>query len=105
MAGTQLSTVDLLGPGFALLAAPDGEAWCRAAATAVGDLGIPLSTHRVAGSGPVADLTGRFAATYGLSPAGAVLLRPDGVIAWRGDQPTPTARADLHTVLTAILDR
>jgi hypothetical protein len=103
--GTQASTVDLVGPGFAVLAAPDGAAWCRAAAEAAGDLGIPLSVHHVAAAGPVVDTTGRFAATYGLSPAGAVLVRPDGVIAWRGGQPTPTAREELHTVLTAILDR
>lgn len=103
--GTPASTVDLVGPGFTLLAAPGGEAWCRAATEAAGDLGIVLSAHRVAGSGPVTDPTARFAATYGLSPAGAVLLRPDGVIAWRGDQPTQSAREELHAVLTTILDR
>jgi 2-polyprenyl-6-methoxyphenol hydroxylase-like FAD-dependent oxidoreductase len=103
--GMPASTVDLVGPGFTLLAAPDGEAWRRAAAEAADDLGIPLSAHRVAGSGPVTDPTGQFAATYGLSSAGAVLLRPDGVIAWRGDQPTPTAGEELHAVLTTILDR
>nr|AXL05778.1 hypothetical protein [uncultured bacterium]AXL05807.1 hypothetical protein [uncultured bacterium] len=103
--GSPRSTVDLVGPGFALLAAPDGEAWCRAATEAAGDLGVPLTAHHVAGSGPVVDPTGRFAATYGLPRTGAVLLRPDGVIAWRGDQPPPTAREDLHTVLAAILDR
>jgi 2-polyprenyl-6-methoxyphenol hydroxylase-like FAD-dependent oxidoreductase len=91
--GTPVSTVDLVGPGFTLLAAPDGEIWCQAA---TGDLGVPLSAHHI-----TAD---RFAETYGLSPAGAALLRPDGVIAWRGDQPTPTAREELHTVLITILD-
>ena len=101
--GVPMSTVDLVGPGFAMLAAQDGEAWCRAAVEAAGDLGIPLSAHHI--GGPVLDPTGRFAETYGLSPTGAVLLRPDGVIAWRGDQPTPAAREELHTVLAAVLDR
>lgn len=103
--GVPASTVDLVGRGFTLLAAPDGEAWRRAAAEAADDLGIPLSAHRVAGSGPVTDSTSRFAATYGLSVGGSVLLRPDGVIAWRGDQPTPAAGEELHAVLTTILDR
>src|SRR5205085_1058224 len=38
----ELSTLDLMGPAFTLLAAPDGVAWCSAAADASRALGIRI---------------------------------------------------------------
>ncbi|HEV2782709.1 MAG TPA: FAD-dependent monooxygenase [Actinophytocola sp.] len=105
LAGRHASTLDLVGPGFTLLAAPDGEAWCQAAGEVAAALGVPLTAHRVAGTGPVVDPTGRFAATFGLGPAGAVLIRPDGVIAWRGDHPTGDHGERLSRVMSALLSR
>lgn len=85
--GRRASTLDLVGPGFTLLAGPDGEAWCQA------------------DTGPGADPTGRFTTTFGLSAAGAVLLRPDGIIAWRGDEPTEDRGERLRRVMTTLLAR
>jgi 2-polyprenyl-6-methoxyphenol hydroxylase-like FAD-dependent oxidoreductase len=102
--GVAASTIDLAGPGFALLAAPGGDAWCRAAADVARTLNVPLTADRV-GAGGVVDTTGRFTATFGLSPTGAVLIRPDGVIAWRGDDPGAAADEHLRQVLSAILAR
>jgi hypothetical protein len=103
--GATASTLDLAGPGFALLAAPDGDAWCRAATDAATALNVPLTAHRVTATGRVVDPTGRFGTTFGLSPTGAVLLRPDGVIAWRGDDPAAAPDEQLRNVLSAVLAR
>jgi 2-polyprenyl-6-methoxyphenol hydroxylase-like FAD-dependent oxidoreductase len=59
------STLDLFGHGFVLLTGPRGEGWSAS--------GVP--TH-VVGSP-------EFPAAYGISPTGASLVRPDGIVAWR----------------------
>jgi 2-polyprenyl-6-methoxyphenol hydroxylase-like FAD-dependent oxidoreductase len=105
-AGRRLSTLDLLGTGFALLTGPDGAAWQWAADSA----GIPVTVHRIAGpsqAGPsrpepgLADPDGRWPAAAGRSPAGAVLVRPDGFIAWR----VPVAPADPAAALRQAASR
>ena len=67
-----------------LLAAGDPEAWSRAQGSRAAD--IPL---RVVGIGPPGsdceweDREGTFQARYGIREGGAVLVRPDGHVAWR----------------------
>ncbi|MGZ4203501.1 MAG: FAD-dependent monooxygenase [Thermoleophilaceae bacterium] len=75
--GRQVSTHDLVGRSFALLAGSDGEAW-RAAA---GRLDLPLDAHQLGVT--FGDPDGAFHEAFGISPSGAVLVRPDGHVAWR----------------------
>jgi hypothetical protein len=79
------STLDLFGSGFVVLrAAGDGsDDWAPDGATA----------HVIDADG--------FAEAYGLSPGGAVLVRPDGVIAWRSREPAD--RDDLGRALAMAL--
>jgi glycine/D-amino acid oxidase-like deaminating enzyme len=63
------------------LAGRDGGAWCTAAADAAGDVGVPVDAYRIGSAG--LDDGGRFAEAYGLADDGAVLVRPDGHVAWR----------------------
>jgi putative polyketide hydroxylase len=72
-----VSTLDLFGEGFVLLAGADGAAWHTAALRAADRLGVPFDGYVLGDSA-----TG-FAEAYGISQAGAVLVRPDGVVAWR----------------------
>ncbi len=98
--GERRSTLDLAGPGFVLLAAGDGHAWRRAAAslaTALPD-GAPALRVVSVGDGAV-DLDGTFSRTYGLDAGGAVLVRPDGIVAWR----VRTAPADPGVALASAL--
>jgi hypothetical protein len=77
----RLSTLDLFGTAFTLLAAPGGGAWCSAAAEVERELGVPIDRYCIGGPG-LRDLGG-FADAYGLGQHGAVLVRPDGHVAWR----------------------
>ncbi|MFI1365045.1 FAD-dependent oxidoreductase [Streptomyces griseochromogenes] len=81
--GRPVSSLDLFEDGFTLLAGPEGHVWMRAARRAGVRCGVPLSAFTVGGGGPLEDPCGRWAVIYGVGPGGAVLVRPDGHVAWR----------------------
>lgn len=85
--GREHSTLDLFGDAFVLLTAPDGFAWRRAAAATAG---IPLEVHEI--------LDTRWPELYGICSSGAVLVRPDGHVAWRAVH-APGEPAELTTAL------
>ena len=102
--GAASSLLDLFGRSFVLLAGPDGQAWCDAAERVSADLSVPLAVHRVAADGSLVDRDGAFATTYGTGDGGAVLVRPDGIVAWRATT-TVDPTADLDSVLRRLLFR
>lgn len=77
----RLSTLDLVGTSLTLLAGPDGSAWWDAARTAAAATGVPIDAYVIDRAG-LADL-GDFCGAYGIGTDGAVLVRPDGHVAWR----------------------
>lgn len=81
-----VSTLDLAGDGFVLLAGPDGQGWIDAAKAA------GLSSHR---------LSEAASAATGIGTDGGLLLRPDSVIAWRSVGPV----ADPGATLAAAVHR
>jgi 2-polyprenyl-6-methoxyphenol hydroxylase-like FAD-dependent oxidoreductase len=103
-AGSSLSTLDLFGTAFVLLAGPDGEAWHDGALRAGEALDVPLDAY-VVGGGELRDPGAAFAAAYGISEAGAVLVRPDGFVAWRARDAAGASEAAVHDVLDALLLR
>ena len=97
--GGRVSTLDLFGHAFVILAGPEGAAWGEAAAKAAKAFpGLELHAHHIGGPA-LRDPDGRFAQAYGISPWGAVLVRPDGFVAWRAKEKINAA----HDVLTAAL--
>lgn len=97
--GAALSTLDLFGPGFTLLAASDAAAW---RAQAERPRRVPLAAYGIGGPGLEDD--GRFAPAYGVDADGAVLVRPDGHVAWRSVR-GPERDGALDDVLARILGR
>jgi putative polyketide hydroxylase len=102
--GTRLSTLDLFGRNFVLLAGPEGGAWRDAAPAAAAGLGVALDAH-VVGHGDLADPGGCFPGAYGISPSGAVLVRPDGFVGWRAVTAAGAPEDDLRQALQALLCR
>ena len=102
--GARVSTLDLLGRNFVLLAAPQGQDWCTAAEQAARHLGVGLAAYRVGGD-ELADASGGFPDGYGISAAGAVLVRPDGFIGWRALDATGCSAETMTRILTALLCR
>lgn len=76
-----LSALDLFGTELTLLTGPDGTGWEHAAGPAAQHVGVDLAVHRIGDT--VTDPGGDWAQVYGVGPDGAVLVRPDGFVAWR----------------------
>ncbi|MEV7287065.1 FAD-dependent monooxygenase [Streptomyces sp. NPDC093252] len=106
--GSEVSTLDLVEGRLTLFAARDAGAWTVAARAAARSRQLPLHTQRVAPT-PDADLydpTGDWEHHAGVGGTGAVLVRPDGHVAWRTSTPAgPHAEAELGDVLDTILSR
>ncbi|MCC5576684.1 FAD-dependent monooxygenase [Microtetraspora sp. AC03309] len=100
--GTPVSTRDLFGSAFVLLTAR-GRHWTGAVEQAARRLGVALDLHVIGDTAGLADVDGLFLATYGITEAGAVLVRPDGVIAWRSRG--AGAPGNLERALRHVLDR
>ena len=103
--GERISTLDLFGRNFCMLAAADGEAWCDAARAAAATSGLPFDVRRVAPGESVSDPDGHFPEAYGLSSSGAVIVRPDGFVAWRAREAGATPEPVMRTVLSSLLCR
>jgi putative polyketide hydroxylase len=99
--GLRTSTVDLPRDGMTLLASTDGEAWCEPAAAAARLLGIPLETVVVHARASFASAEHLWHAYFGIDSRRAVLLRPDGHIAWF----TPEAASERTAVVAKQLAR
>ncbi len=96
--GERLSTLDLFGRGFVLLA--NDANWRAAADRLRKDGGIPLACHVFGAHGDLGDPEGRWPHAYGVGDGGAVLVRPDGFVAWRA----PSAEIDIEGRLVQVLD-
>ncbi|MGW1252336.1 FAD-dependent oxidoreductase [Streptomyces sp. NPDC002535] len=108
-AGTRISTLDLYERSLVLLSSADGAGgWHDAAAHVGQQLSVPLDAYRI-GNGPDAELSPAsdtdWAEAHGVTADGAVLVRPDGFVAWRSEGASADPRAELRQALTAILSR
>ncbi|OHV30870.1 hypothetical protein BCD49_32845 [Pseudofrankia sp. EUN1h] len=79
------STIDLFDQRFVLLTAEPGHAWRAAAAHATR---APVDSHVI----PEPNWPG----LYGVAPDGAVLVRPDGHVAWRSRTSSTDPVTDIH---------
>jgi putative polyketide hydroxylase len=107
--GKPISTRDLFGPHFVLLAGPDGSNWKSAAHSARAALHLPLDIYQVGGeAADILDTGNTFCDAYGITDGGAVLVRPDGIIAWRSRvaaEREQDAEQALKSVLSTLLFR
>ncbi|MGW5684347.1 FAD-dependent monooxygenase [Nonomuraea sp. NPDC003754] len=99
--GRTISTLDLFGSGFVLLAGPYGQSWVDAGRAVRDQLGVRLAPHRIGGE--LLDVEGQWLERYGVGKAGAVLVRPDGYVAWRSAGPDLDPAGTLESALVRIL--
>jgi 2,4-dichlorophenol 6-monooxygenase len=104
--GHQCGTHDLLVPGaFLLLAGDAGDSWCAAARTLSSGLGIPMRAHCIGPHQELRDRHGVWARLRGHGDDGALLVRPDGHVAYRAGRVDGDVRAALEAALSVALSR
>lgn len=101
----RVSTVDLYEQSLVLLCA-ENSPWREGARKAAAGLSVPLEAYAI-GGGPAADLAPEdgedWAERHGTTPEGAVLVRPDGFVAWRSPGAAADPEVTLRKVLTEVL--
>jgi putative polyketide hydroxylase len=99
--GERISTIDLFGPHFVLLTGRRGRAW-RDAATSLATPSRPaLTTYSIGDE--LLDPDDLWNEVYGVDEDGAVLVRPDGQVAWRARSGVSEPRLVLTSALDAVL--
>ncbi|GAA4608364.1 2-polyprenyl-6-methoxyphenol hydroxylase-like FAD-dependent oxidoreductase [Actinoplanes octamycinicus] len=93
----EVSLADLVHRDFTLVAAAGGDAWLAAGEKA----GIPLDRYLVGAD--LIDPAGQFPARYGVGDTGAVLIRPDGFVAWRAPAVTADPVESLRSAVARLL--
>ncbi|WP_030396289.1 MULTISPECIES: FAD-dependent monooxygenase [Kitasatospora] len=105
-AGVRLSTLDLYEQTMVLLTGSAGTAWQEGARRAADRLAVPLEAFRIGpdGEDDLAPEPGEdFAALHGIGPDGALLVRPDGFVAWRAQGPVEDPAGEVERALREVL--
>lgn len=97
----RFSTLDLFGRGFVLLTGARGQAWHDAAR----HITAPVIAVTSVGDGGVVPADDAWQRLYGLADEGAVLVRPDGHVAWRSRTGVADAAQALDATLALVLCR
>jgi putative polyketide hydroxylase len=97
-----LSSLDLFGRQHVLLVGERADLWQRIGLWIAGHQLVPLETLRVGTD--VLDHAGRVPHAFGIKPDGAVLVRPDGFVAWRARR-APASSVAGHDELSHTLER
>ena len=102
LGGREISTIDLYGRRFVLLAGANGAAWISAAERVVQRLGLPIDAYHFG-----VELAGAedAATAHEIGTDGALLIRPDGFVAWRTEAATEDSERTLEQVLSRLLCR
>jgi 2,4-dichlorophenol 6-monooxygenase len=104
--GSRIPLREVAPPGsFTLIAGEEGEAWCEAARDVAARRGVDLVAVRVGHlDGDWLDPRLSFVRVREFGPEGAILVRPDRVVAWRAFSSAEDPAAALEAVLAQVLD-
>jgi hypothetical protein len=103
--GVRLSTIDLFGRCFVLLAGRRGDAWRAAAQQLAGPSYPTLVAHTIGAGGPLTDPDDTWQDAYEIDDEGGVLVRPDGHVAWRSRAASDDPARAIIAAMDGVLGR
>lgn len=102
--GNRISTIDLFGKTYVLLAGSDGRPWVEATnRISESETGGELVAYCVGPHGEVVDAERKWEAAAGIASTGALLVRPDGFVAWRERRMPADYEVRLEKVMKEML--
>jgi putative polyketide hydroxylase len=101
-AGEDVSTVDLFAGKWTLFCGPRGQIWSDVLSRSGVCATTEVVCHRIEPAGTLKDVNNRWSALYHVDDDGAVLIRPDGFIAWRRKNAAGNPQADLAAALRRV---
>ena len=100
--GMTISSLDLFEKNFVLIIGSEGEPW----RTAINELSkqrrIPLIAYKIAADGDLIDFDNIWHDIYEITKSGAVLVRPDGHVAWRSQFMVDYPKIELEKYLNTV---
>ncbi|MFP3846724.1 aromatic-ring hydroxylase C-terminal domain-containing protein, partial [Priestia filamentosa] len=98
-----ISVLDLIDENFVLLTGEDNKYWRTAAEDVASHLGICIDVYGLGSESNLVEYEGNWESVYNVSSEGAVLIRPDGFVAWRTKERILHSNEILKQVMTTIL--
>ena len=99
--GSDVSTIDLFADRWVLVSGPKGRVWSNVRRRSPAARALGVGWQGIHPDGDLEDISNRWSSAYGVDADGAVLVRPDGFIAWR----RRTAAGDAETPFNDALER
>jgi 2-polyprenyl-6-methoxyphenol hydroxylase-like FAD-dependent oxidoreductase len=99
----EISTLDLLRRSFVLFTGMGNNQWIAAAADTGGQLKIPIPVYSLGNAGNLIYTERSISDILEINNSGAVLVRPDGFVAWKTTSQPGNTAATLLFVLKKIL--
>jgi putative polyketide hydroxylase len=100
--GMPISIFELFENACVLLVGAHGHSWQQAAIQVSKSQSVPLICYRVADDGDLSDPKQEWQNAYQITTSGAVLIRPDGHVAWRCQTAVTSPEVVLSHVLQAL---
>lgn len=101
--GKRISTLDLSGKNFVLLAGAEGASWLEAAKKVSSALGVDIPAYCAGPEGDLVSPKSVFESAAGISSRGAILVRPDDFVAWRQRRQPSDHQAKLEQAMRQVL--
>lgn len=101
--GETISTLDLFEKEYTLLIGSDGYAWQTAAKELTLKMPLQLKSYRVATDGDLIDSENLWHNIYEITTTGAVLIRPDGHVAWRSKEMVTNPMKQLTKLFSILM--
>ena len=99
----RVSTLDLCGKSFVLLAGAGGASWVESARKMCSELDLDVAAYCVGPEGDLVLPRGVFESAAGVYSGGAILVRPDGFVVWRQRRPVSDSQPELQRAVKTAL--